>query len=289
MTLVRTTRGAPVRWTLGDDPFSAIDRLFQDLGGSVGNRDDAYYPMDLYENDDASVIELAVPGVKPDDLDISVEGRQFTIRASLPAVPEGEQRRYWLQAIPRGALTRTVRLPANVDVDAVQASVADGMLTLRMGKAAEAKVRKIEIQPLLIAPSASGAVPPHGPQRGGRPRTPEQLTRHLEDLGRLAALPQVRVPAPDLDVWVRIVLRTVGGLDRAGVAGEPDDLALRHARADLDLRRDAREVRVAGHEAPGCSSHTCMPRSRSSMSPGVIITVREARMTSSYSARVIST
>jgi HSP20 family protein len=147
MTLVRTTRGAPVRWTLGDDPFSAIDRLFQDLGGSVGNRDDAYYPMDLYENDDALVIELAVPGVKPDDLDISVEGRQLTIRASLPAVPEGEQRRYWLQAIPRGALTRTVRLPANVDVDAVQASVADGMLTLRMGKAAEAKVRKIEIQP----------------------------------------------------------------------------------------------------------------------------------------------
>ncbi len=146
MTLVRTTRGTPVRWTLGDDPFGALDRLFQDLGGSVGNREDASYPMDLYETDDALVIQLAVPGVKADDLDISVEGRQLTIRASLPAIPEDEQRRYWLQAIPRGALTRTVRLPANVDVDAVSASVQDGMLTLRMHKVAEAKVRKIEIQ-----------------------------------------------------------------------------------------------------------------------------------------------
>ncbi len=146
MTLVRNTRSAPVRWTLGDDPFSAIDRLFQDLGGTVGNRDDANYPMDLFENDEALVIELAVPGVKADDLDISVEGRQLTIRASLPAIPEGEQRRYWLQAIPRGALTRTVRLPANVDVDGVRASVTDGMLTLRMAKVAEAKVRKIEIE-----------------------------------------------------------------------------------------------------------------------------------------------
>lgn len=146
MTLVRNTRSAPVRWTLGDDPFSAIDRLFQDLGGTVGSRDDANYPMDLFENDEALVIELAVPGVKADDLDISVEGRQLTIRASLPAIPEGEQRRYWLQAIPRGALTRTVRLPANVDVDGVRASVNDGMLTLRMAKVAEAKVRKIEIE-----------------------------------------------------------------------------------------------------------------------------------------------
>ena len=146
MNLVRTNRGAPVRWTLGDDPFNAIDRLFQDLGGTVGNRDDATYPMDLFENDEALVIELAVPGVKAEDLDISVEGRQLTIRASLPAVPEDEQRRYWLQAIPRGALTRTVRLPANVDVEGVRASVNEGMLTLRMAKVAEAKVRKIEVQ-----------------------------------------------------------------------------------------------------------------------------------------------
>jgi HSP20 family protein len=86
-----------------------------------------------------------VPGVKADDLDISVEGRQLTIRASLPAVPEGEQRRYWLQAIPRGpspapsACRRTSTWTAF-------GQRHDGMLTLRMAKVAEAKVRKIEIE-----------------------------------------------------------------------------------------------------------------------------------------------
>jgi len=146
MTLVRSTRTVPVRWTYGDDPFTAIDRLFQDLGGSVGNRDEGAAPMDLYETDDAIVIELVIPGVQASDLDISIEGRQLTIRGTLPAIPEGEQRRYWLQSIPRGALTRTVRLPMNVDVDAVDADVRDGLLTLRLAKVAEAKVRKIEVR-----------------------------------------------------------------------------------------------------------------------------------------------
>ena len=146
MALVRTTRNVPVRWAIGDDPFSAIDRLFQDLGGSIGNRDDAATPMDLYETDEALVVELVVPGVKADDLDISIEGRQLSIRGTLPAPPEGEQRRYWLQSVPRGAFARTVRLPVNVDVDQVQADVHDGMLTLRLAKVAEAKVRKIEVR-----------------------------------------------------------------------------------------------------------------------------------------------
>jgi HSP20 family protein len=146
MTIVRNARNLPARWAVGEDPFSAIDRLFQDLGGSVGNRADTGYPMDLYETDEALVIELTVPGVQADDLDISIEGRQLTIRANVPGVPADEQRRYWLQAIPRGAFTRTVRLPANVDTEAVQANVHDGVLTLRMAKAAEAKVRRVEIQ-----------------------------------------------------------------------------------------------------------------------------------------------
>lgn len=146
MTLVRTTRNVPVRWALGEDPFSAIDRLFQDLGGTIGSREDAATPMDLYETDDALVVELVVPGVHADDLDISIEGRQLSIRGTLPAAPEGEQRRYWLQSIPRGPFARTVRLPVNVDVEHVAAEVHDGVLTLRLAKVAEAKVRKIEVR-----------------------------------------------------------------------------------------------------------------------------------------------
>jgi HSP20 family protein len=145
MALVRNARNVPSRYQL-DDPFSAFDRLFQDLGGSVGSREDMVYPMDLYEDNDVLTIELAIPGVQSDDLDISIEGRQLTIRATMPPIPEGEQRRYWMQGIPRGPVTRTIRLPANVDTENVKANVHDGMLMLRIPKAAEAKVRKVEIE-----------------------------------------------------------------------------------------------------------------------------------------------
>ena len=147
MTLARPTRQMPSRWGLAESPFDVFDRLFGDMGGNAFDRSDAVtYPMDLYETDDALVLELAVPGLEADDLDISIEGRQLTVRATLPGLPEGEKRRYWLQTIPRGAFTRTVRLPSGVDTDQIQAHVHFGMLELRMPKVAEAKVRKVAIE-----------------------------------------------------------------------------------------------------------------------------------------------
>jgi HSP20 family protein len=140
------TRPTPVRWTRGDSPFDMLDRIVEDLGGTYGRSDAVGYPMDLYETEDALVLQLAVPGLQADDLDISIEGRQLTVRATLPGVPEGEQRRYWLQTIPRGAFTRTVRLPSGVDTEHIAAHVHFGMLELQMPKVAEAKVRRVAIE-----------------------------------------------------------------------------------------------------------------------------------------------
>jgi HSP20 family protein len=146
MSLSRT-RSVPSRWATSDSPFDVFGRLFEDLGAApFGRADSVTYPMDLYETDEALVLELAVPGLQADDLDISVEGRQLTVRATLPTTPDGEQRRYWLQTIPRGAFTRTVRLPSGVDTEHIQAHVHFGMLELRMPKVEEAKVRKVAIE-----------------------------------------------------------------------------------------------------------------------------------------------
>ena len=145
MSLVRAPNlyAAPlVRRSLAEDLFDGFERLFDD----VSRGDVQSLAMDFYESEDALVIELAVPGVTSSGIDVSVEGRQLTVRAELPVVPEGEPRRYWLRSLPRGAFTRTVRLPAGVDVDGIDARVQNGLLTLRMPKAAEAKVRRLEIQ-----------------------------------------------------------------------------------------------------------------------------------------------
>jgi HSP20 family protein len=145
MSLVRNPQGyaAPVvRRRFADDLFEGFERLFDD----VARADAQGLAMDFYENEEALVLELAVPGATASAIDVSVEGRQVTVRAELPPVPEGEARRYWLRTLPRGAFSRTVRLPVGVDVDGIEARVQNGLLVLRMPKAAEAKVRKLEIQ-----------------------------------------------------------------------------------------------------------------------------------------------
>jgi HSP20 family protein len=146
MPLVRANPNvyaAPVtRRNLADDLFDGFERLFEDVARSDGSG----LAMDFYENEEALVLELAVPGVTASSIDVSVEGRQLTVRAELPSAPEGEQRRYWLRTLPRGAFSRTVRLPMGVDTEHIEARVQNGLLNLRMPKAPEAKVRKLEIQ-----------------------------------------------------------------------------------------------------------------------------------------------
>ena len=144
MALVRSARPFPVaRVATPEDLFGGFERLFED---ALPARADVPVAMDLYETDEALVLELGVPGLTAEAIDVAVEGRQLTVRAELPSAPTEEARRYWVRTMPRGAFTRTVRLPSGVDTEAIDARVQSGMLTLRMPKVAEAKVRKVEIQ-----------------------------------------------------------------------------------------------------------------------------------------------
>jgi HSP20 family protein len=104
------------------------------------------YPADLFETDDDVVLEMAVPGMDVNDINVHVEGRQLTVEGNLPEVTDGEKQRYWLQSIPRGEFRRTMTLPSNVDVESVHAHVKDGMLTLRLPKTPESRSRKIDIK-----------------------------------------------------------------------------------------------------------------------------------------------
>jgi len=145
MALVRNARTLPVR-RYALDPFEEFDRMLGEFTAPLQGRSEWMgYPLDLYETDTDLVLEMAVPGVKTEDLDISIEGRQLSVRGRLPESEE-DNRRYWLQSIPRGDVSRTVKLPAAVEVDKIQAHVVDGMLTLTMPKLAEAKVHKIAIR-----------------------------------------------------------------------------------------------------------------------------------------------
>lgn len=126
--------------------FNDFDQLFNELATPPYSRSQwaQGYPADLYETGEEIVLEMAVPGINVDDLDISIEGRQLTIRGALPNMG-GEDRRYWLQSIPRGEFHRTVNLPVNVEVEEVRAAIQNGLLVLRMPKVAAARARRITI------------------------------------------------------------------------------------------------------------------------------------------------
>lgn len=155
MALVRRQndlRSSPKRgWDLANQGnfsnfFGDFDSLFSELASPLYSQFQwsQNYSVDMYETSEDIVLEMAVPGIAVDDLDISIEGRQLSIKGQLPEA-DYQDRRYWVQTIPRGQFSRTVTLPTSVEVDNISANVSEGLLTLTMPKVAEAKARKIAI------------------------------------------------------------------------------------------------------------------------------------------------
>jgi len=145
MAIVRMNPN-PVR--LSNNLFNDFDRLFSDLASrSTVANEPLSYPADLYETNNHIVLEMAVPGLTAENLDISVEDRNLVIKGKFPEEKseENQDRRYWMQSISRSEFSRSLKLARSVDVDNIAATVENGMLKLEMPKVAEAKVRKIEI------------------------------------------------------------------------------------------------------------------------------------------------
>jgi HSP20 family protein len=126
----------------------AMDRLLEDSFVSPrtwGLGDEHVVPMDVYASDDEIVVEAVLPGVKPEDVDITVEGSTLTISGDTSAADTGREGSLVLQEIRRGRFMRTLSLPAGLEPDKATATFEDGVLTLRIPKAEELKPRQIKI------------------------------------------------------------------------------------------------------------------------------------------------
>jgi HSP20 family protein len=101
--------------------------------------------VDVIERDEEIVVNAELPGVKKDDLEVSLAGDRLTIRATTKQEAEETKGEYHKREISRGEFTRSVRLPAPVDVERAQAKFADGMLELTLPKAVPAKRHPIKV------------------------------------------------------------------------------------------------------------------------------------------------
>ena len=123
------------------DPFRDFDRLTQQLLGTT-NRP-AVMPMDAWREGDHFVIELDVPGVNRESIDLDVERNVLTVRAERVA-RNGDWERLASER-PTGAFSRQLVLGDNLDLDRIEATYDDGVLRLVVPVAEKAKPRKIEI------------------------------------------------------------------------------------------------------------------------------------------------
>ncbi|MBN2581358.1 MAG: Hsp20/alpha crystallin family protein [Pirellulales bacterium] len=126
-----------------------MDRL---LSGTLGPALEGIWPgalrsqpaVNLWDAGESLKAETELPGVKSEQIDISVLGRELTIRVERPEVVE-ENVTYHRRERPTGSIHRVLELPCDVKADGVTAEFLNGVLTLTLPKAETAKPRKITV------------------------------------------------------------------------------------------------------------------------------------------------
>ena len=138
----------------GADPFLAeFDRLAQQVFGTA---EGAGMPVDVTRRGDELVVRFDVPGVRGDAISLSLENHVLSVTATRHA-EYGEDEKVLVQERFDGTMTRRIRVPEWVDAERVAAEHADGVLTVVLPVAEQAKPRKIEIRSTSSQQSISAA------------------------------------------------------------------------------------------------------------------------------------
>jgi HSP20 family protein len=126
------------------DPFSTMrefDRLFE---GRPANR---WMPrVDVYDQDNALMVRVEVPGVDPESIEVTVEGGTLTMKGGRSFETEETKANYHRKEIFEGSFERTILLPEGIDPEAVAATSKDGILEISIPKLPEVLPRKISVE-----------------------------------------------------------------------------------------------------------------------------------------------
>ncbi len=102
--------------------------------------------MDLAESEDQFTVSVELPGIDPKNVDINVCDSVLTVRGEKQAEREDKQRNYHFVERQFGSFQRSVQLPASVDPEKVDAAYKNGVLTITIGKRADARPRRIAVR-----------------------------------------------------------------------------------------------------------------------------------------------
>jgi HSP20 family protein len=127
----------------------AMDRLFDDAfmrpSSQMGSNWQAP-AVDMYQTDDEIVIKAALPGIKADEVQISVTGEALTLKGEVKQEEETQEKAYHIREQRWGAFERTIMLPTDVVADKAKADFEDGILTISLPKAEEVRPKTITVK-----------------------------------------------------------------------------------------------------------------------------------------------
>jgi HSP20 family protein len=167
-----------------------IDRLFDDTFARDGSN---WAPaVDIQENDKEILLELELPGLKPENVELTAENGVLTVRGEKKAErKEGDDNRYHLVERTYGSFMRTFQLPQGVDEEQINAEFENGILTLHIPKAALPQPRKIQIngtqkkeQGVVGSGNSSQKNGSHSSSKGKNSTTTSQRERESEMAGQ---------------------------------------------------------------------------------------------------------
>jgi len=142
-----------MRW----DPFGEMrglrermDRVFDDFFRSPRlipwESAEFVFPLDVYETEDSLVVKAPLPGVRPEDVDISITGDILTIKGETRGEEEVKRENYHRRELRYGSFCRSVPLPTQVEHGKAEAVFEQGVLTVTLPKAEEAKPKTIKVK-----------------------------------------------------------------------------------------------------------------------------------------------
>lgn len=135
----------------------AMDRMFDrfmdeslfDMPTLWQRSDSNTLALDLMEQDEQYIVKASVPGVKPEDIEITVDDGLLTVKGEIKENKETDEDNYHLRERYTGSFMRRITLPNNIDADKIEATNENGVLTLVLPKAESVKPKRIQVKKLI--------------------------------------------------------------------------------------------------------------------------------------------
>ena len=135
-----------VRWNPQINRMRYFNEFERYLGQQMDKPGYRGLPLDVVESGEDYVVKASVPGINPDDVEITIEEDVLTIKGDYAKDSETEEETYLIRERRAGSFGRSIRFPVEVNAEAVDATYENGVLTLTVPKVEEMKPKRVEIK-----------------------------------------------------------------------------------------------------------------------------------------------